>query len=373
MTWKKIILVIFGSVLVSFVSYFLFSRFVKKTSEALPAALHVESLSNPLTVALDNNVLGKTPFHSESLKEGSGSFVLSSEENSLQTKINLVSGTLTVVNWGLGPSELFSEGEIIWLEKIKEGSSLVVFGSPEGAEVSFDEELLGTTPLSSEKVVIGDHSVKISKQGYKSRSVKIKVQEGFKLSIKSQLFLIPAITDSPVLPFPSEARITVRDFSASDPLLYSDTRGWVRGLIYFFGKSGVAGSLDKIDYYIDYQGRFFDQGGFKVSENSETTLLEKLVIGYLGRKSDGGVTEEAKESLLSFGEKLLISQKTVEILSTVTGWLRVRSTPSLSGAEVAKVNVGEKVELLDESGSWYQIKLPDGKTGWISAAFAKKL
>ena len=383
MTWRKIILIIIGSFLVSFASYYLFNRFIRKSStQDSPAALHVESLGKPLTVVLDNNILGKTPFHSESLKEGVSSFVLSSEESSLRTKINLVSSVLTVVNWDLGPSDIFSEGEIIWMERTFDKSSLVIFGNPEGAEVRFDDEFLGTTPVSTDKTTIGDHAVKISRQGYKARTVKIKIQDGYKLSIKFQLFLIPGTADSPATPFSPEPRFTIRELSSSDPLLYSDTKSWVRGLSYFLGKSGAGAADDKkVDYYFDYQGKVFDPSGFKVADNSEVEKAEKLSLGYLGRKSDSGLTEEAKKSLVAFAQRTLISQKLVEILPTGSqpssaypnGWLRVRATPSLAGEEVAKVGVGDKVIFLDEQGSWYQIKLPDGKVGWISAAFAKKL
>ncbi|OGP10528.1 MAG: hypothetical protein A2048_10285 [Deltaproteobacteria bacterium GWA2_45_12] len=294
----------------------------------------------------------------------------------------MVSSVLTVVNWDLGPSDIFSEGEIIWMERTFDKSSLVIFGNPEGAEVRFDDEFLGTTPVSTDKTTIGDHAVKISRQGYKARTVKIKIQDGYKLSIKFQLFLIPGTADSPATPFSPELRFTIRDLSSSDPLLYSDTKSWVRGLSYFLGKSGAGAADDKkVDYYFDYQGKVFDPSGFKVADNSEVEKAEKLSLGYLGRKSDSGLTEEAKKSLVAFAQRTLISQKLVEILPTGSqpssaypnGWLRVRATPSLAGEEVAKVGVGDKVIFLDEQGSWYQIKLPDGKIGWISAAFAKKL
>ena len=85
--------------------------------------------------------------------------------------------------------------------------------------------------------------------------------------------------------------------------------------------------------------------------------------------------------MVAFAERALISQNLLQILPTGSqpspaypnGWLRMRATPSLNGEEVAKVGVGDKVIFLSEQGSWYQIKLPDGKTGWISAAYAKKL
>lgn len=60
----------------------------------------------------------------------------------------------------------------------------------------------------------------------------------------------------------------------------------------------------------------------------------------------------------------------IEIKSTPTGWLKVRSEPNLSGAEVAKVNPGDKFPYLETEGSWYQIEYVTDKTGWISATYA---
>lgn len=62
----------------------------------------------------------------------------------------------------------------------------------------------------------------------------------------------------------------------------------------------------------------------------------------------------------------------VLILSTPTGFLRVRDTSSLSGSEVGRVTPGETFDLLDEIEGWYKIKLTDGTEGWISSQYAQK-
>lgn len=65
----------------------------------------------------------------------------------------------------------------------------------------------------------------------------------------------------------------------------------------------------------------------------------------------------------------------VRILSTPTGFLRVRSTPSRAGAEIGQIKPGENYPLLDESesGGWYFIKLDTAATtsGWISSEYAQ--
>lgn len=62
----------------------------------------------------------------------------------------------------------------------------------------------------------------------------------------------------------------------------------------------------------------------------------------------------------------------VEIKDTPTGWLRVRTEPSTTAAEAAKVNPGERYPLLDESGGWYKIQYQEDKEGWISGRYAEK-
>lgn len=62
----------------------------------------------------------------------------------------------------------------------------------------------------------------------------------------------------------------------------------------------------------------------------------------------------------------------IQILNTPTGFLRVRSEPSLGGSESAQVKPGDTFEMTGEQDGWYEIKLGDGKTGWVSATYAKK-
>jgi len=67
-----------------------------------------------------------------------------------------------------------------------------------------------------------------------------------------------------------------------------------------------------------------------------------------------------------------VNMKKVKIKETGTGWLRVRDVPSIAGREVAKVDVGGIYEMIksDETG-WYQIKVDEEISGWISAEYAE--
>jgi hypothetical protein len=65
----------------------------------------------------------------------------------------------------------------------------------------------------------------------------------------------------------------------------------------------------------------------------------------------------------------------VEILSTPTGFLRVRKEPSSGASEIGRVKPGQKFDLLEESDKkdWYKIEYEKGKEGWISAQYARKV
>lgn len=52
--------------------------------------------------------------------------------------------------------------------------------------------------------------------------------------------------------------------------------------------------------------------------------------------------------------------------------LNVRSQGSLTGDIIGQVNKGDKLPFYTEDKSWYQVKLPDGKIGWIANWLAKE-
>ncbi|MCR4329887.1 MAG: PEGA domain-containing protein [Candidatus Roizmanbacteria bacterium] len=66
----------------------------------------------------------------------------------------------------------------------------------------------------------------------------------------------------------------------------------------------------------------------------------------------------------------IVEQNLLEILSTPTGWLRVRFEPSIEASEAARVDTGKKFTYLDEQEGWYQIEYEKGKKGWVSAEYA---
>lgn len=67
-----------------------------------------------------------------------------------------------------------------------------------------------------------------------------------------------------------------------------------------------------------------------------------------------------------------ITKTVVEILSTPNGFLRVRSQPTTASDEIARVNPGEKFDLIktDTNTGWFDIRLDATTSGWISNVYA---
>jgi hypothetical protein len=65
----------------------------------------------------------------------------------------------------------------------------------------------------------------------------------------------------------------------------------------------------------------------------------------------------------------------IQILSTPTGYLRVRSEPSALASEVGQVKPGEMFELVEEDSKtgWFKIIFTEGKEGWVTNQYASKV
>lgn len=60
----------------------------------------------------------------------------------------------------------------------------------------------------------------------------------------------------------------------------------------------------------------------------------------------------------------------VVISSTPTGFLRVRSEPSVLSDEISRVEPGDKFTILDTEKDWYKISYDGKNEGWISGQYA---
>lgn len=202
------------------------------------------------------------------------------------------------------------------------------------------------------------------------------------------LRLVPDSFDKPLSPYETKIdlvggieTIVNRDFGATD----DESGGYVISFEKVGGKEtsiSVVSVPDAAQVALDDQIR-----GFSPYKTSSLTAGEhKLTVtapGYkdenLNLKAAEGYKLTARVKLMPNGESPQPSpspapvEKMVEILSTPTGFLRVRSEPSTSGAELGQVEPGKTYKYVDTDTAtgWFKIEYEDGKEGWISNDYAK--
>lgn len=200
--------------------------------------------------------------------------------------------------------------------------------------------------------------------------------------------LVPDSFDKPLSPY--ETKITLvggietvisRDFGSTD-----DESG---GYIISFERVGGKGSSiaissvpDAAQIAVDGQIRGFSPyktDSLTPGDHQLTVTAPGYKDANLSLKAVEGFKLTVRVKLMPNGESPQPSpspepaQKMVEILTTPTGFLRVRGEPSTSGAELGQVEPGKTYKYVDTDTAtgWFKIEYEAGKEGWVSNDYAK--
>jgi hypothetical protein len=343
------------------------------------SALTVSVYTGDGEVLLNGTNLGKTPYSSRDIVPGENKITVKNSTRTYETTIDFIASDKKYIhNVGLtidlGTSDMFSSAQEVWFEHDRSGNVLRVVSEPAGATVFIDNNEVGKTPYSSDKLSEGGYDLRVDYPGYEPQLGRINTKKDYALNVKFKLFPVPAPANVKLL----EGATDLYNLSTDNSGLQSDTQDWVRGLIYWNKTRGLnveSTGLNKelvFDYYIDYKGNIFNKNGEAVTGTTGLADLKTATKGgYLGRTSDGtGITKEAKDALASL-QKSGVGGKTATVLETGLGWLRVRDSASLTGAEIARVNVGQTYDVLEQATGWVKIKVSDTVQGWVSADYVK--
>lgn len=371
---KKVVFIIIATLIIFVGGYLIYAKIVSPLILKPPASLSTHCQYCTATVSLNGKKLGSTPLKADNVTSGEGKILLSDGVNSFEDEIILTPNTRTIVNRDLGPSLLFSAGETIWLEKSDLGETVAILSTPIGAMVKLDGAEIGKTPITTQPLSLEKHTIEVYLDNYEGRAARFEVKKGHKINLNFQLFPIPAPKDPSEIKMSEEVKeeFKILDFSTQSPVLFSDTAGWAKGASHWLK---TRGGKVKAAYFIDFEGKIYDEKGELFVVNEKIDLKDKS-IAYLGKIEDKGLTSKAKAAIESLkeGRKEIPKEgeNLVEILETGTGWLRVRKEPSLAGEEIGKVDVGKRFTLIEEKDGWYHIKFDD-KDGWVSGQYAKKV
>ena len=179
-------------------------------------ALQVTSVP-PSSVYLNNKLIGQTPLYKYELKDliEVGNYTiklipLQGDFPPFEQKISISPKVLTVVDRTFGPQAL-SQGSIIDLTPIQDpkDAQISVISFPDTTEVFLDNSLSGQAPLLLKNITQSDHELKLTKEGYKDKIVKIRTVLGYKLEAVIFMGVNPQVATASANPSSPSAVLSV--------------------------------------------------------------------------------------------------------------------------------------------------------------------
>jgi hypothetical protein len=206
---KKLVFIVFSSILLAIV-FIMGAVYVNKARAGAKGALQVTSGPDS-KVYLNDRYLGQTPLckceTADMLPTGSytirlvpigGGFL------EFQEKVTISDSVLTVVDRKFGKNST-SEGSIISLTPLgdKKKMELLVVSFPQGSTALLDGNSIGSTPVLMKDPTESDHILKVRKDGYKEKTVRIRTPLGYKLTVASYLSVDADAANSYFKPSPA--------------------------------------------------------------------------------------------------------------------------------------------------------------------------
>ncbi len=249
-------------------------------------------------------------------------------------------------------------------------AGLRVVSSPTGS-VFISDKMVGRTPYE-DKMKSGEYIVKVIPEGASTTAV----------SWQGKVTLSPG-----VLTFVNRELGTSDLTSAGETLMMEKIKDKDAQIAVLTNPDGAIVSLDGQE-----KGaaplilRNVSSGDHDVSVSSSGFITRtikikategyKLTASFQLAVSEGSITPtpSATSSAQTGGGTSNDEMQTPYVLikDTPTGFLRVRSEPSVNATEAAQVKPGEKYPYLDTSDGWYKIRFDEKNEGWISAQYATK-
>ncbi len=118
---------------------------------------------------------------------------------SFEEKITIAKSILTVVDRTFGAGAA-SEGSIITLQPLSDRNALelLIVTFPEQVKVFVDGSQSGTSPLLLKNFTASDHEIKLEKDGYKDKTLRVRTISGYKLLVTAFLGIQVGAKASPV-------------------------------------------------------------------------------------------------------------------------------------------------------------------------------
>jgi len=265
------------------------------------------------------------------------------------------------------------------LDKRSVGGKLKVLASPVSS-VFLDNKTIGKTPYEGETPV-GEYMLKLIPEvtGTESASwqSKIKIYPNALTYVDRELGSSD-LTSAGVILTAVKMTSAPKKKDTGEVEVESEPAG---AIVYLDNdEKGIAPLILSEVQVGDHELSVYVPGFFRrtqkinIDKGYRTVASFKLALDQSQKKIEE-VTATEEGSLATKEASGSASTKSFSIIiqDTPTGWLRVRSEPTLNSSEEAKVNPKEEFTVLEEKDGWYKIEYKKGETGWVSAQYVEKV
>ncbi len=239
------------------------------------------------------------------------------------------------------------------------------------AEVFIDNIDIGKTPFE-DKYKIGEYFVKLIPAGTASEAAawqgKVKISKNTLTYVNRELGASD-ITSAGEIFSVSKMEKTTKP-NSGEIYVETDPQG---AIVYLDNEEkGVAplviADVQKGDHELSVFMPNFFRRNQKINVDQGYRVNASFKLAYDKSQKLPETNDNKKEATPSSS----LAKTQIVIQETPTGWLRVREEPNIEATEAAKVNPGDKFDLIEEQEGWYKIEYIKGKTGWVYSEFASK-
>lgn len=226
------------------------------------------------------------------------------------------------------------------------------------SKVFIDSKEVGTTPFQDESLNVGEYLIRLEPQVSESSKHLswqgyVKLNGGTLSVVNRQLAKNITSSSGEVITLEKGNGITVISTPPQAEVIV-DGKG--------YGRTPIT-----ITDLAEGEHQFFiNREGFL-----KRSIRIKLVAGYNIILSTDLAIAEA--DLTQITTVPITKTSKIKIQDTPTGFLRVRNQPSLQGQEIARVDSGDILTLLEELPSWVRVRLQNNLEGYVASAYIEKI
>lgn len=252
---------------------------------------------------------------------------------------------------------------------IKQTGTLRVESIP-SSSVFINDKLIGQTPIQT-SLKNGVYGIKLVASDANKKLITYVDQ--CKINVNSMTYINRELGNSEISS--SGEKISVEKINSSKgqiivnsdpPSLFVSLDGDERGI-----SPLVLIDVNPGEHEISLSGEGFNPRSIKIYVTASYKLLIDTKLSIDKDYEEQKNLQKKEEAKINNSKSK--STKQLEISNTETGWLRVRTTPSLEASEAAKVNTGDKFVYFTEVDGWYEIEYQKNKRGFVNGEYINVL